>query len=267
MGEHRLLEGVQSRSVSRHPQGLDRRDTSLEERSPGRRPRHPTYRGTSLRVGRRDLLLRRARANRRERGVHPRDERDAPDAEAGRPPRGGRAEREVRDRAPGPDGYTEVHARDIFVFREREAGALSLWLRLRIPPVVRNPYPRERPAHPHRYHEEIAMETISLTTMPISTNQLYLGHKILTKKARENKRSIAWEASLQFRRPLFEGPIRVYVRMFWKDARNHDLDNIKALLDALTTVVWLDDKQLVELHLTKAIDKERPRCEIEIYDA
>lgn len=108
---------------------------------------------------------------------------------------------------------------------------------------------------------------ITLSTLPISTNQLYLGHKILTKKARENKRAIAWEASIQHRQKLYTGPIKVHVLMLWKDARNHDLDNIKALLDALTNVVWEDDKQIVELLVRKGVDREKPRCEVEIYDA
>lgn len=43
-----------------------------------------------------------------------------------------------------------------------------------------------------------------------------------------------------------------------------DIDNLaKAILDALTGVLWSDDSQISELHITKNIS-DKPRLEIEI---
>jgi Holliday junction resolvase RusA-like endonuclease len=45
---------------------------------------------------------------------------------------------------------------------------------------------------------------------------------------------------------------------------NHDIDNIKGLLDALTGIVWVDDGQINELSLKKGIDRKTPRVEMQI---
>jgi Holliday junction resolvase RusA-like endonuclease len=46
------------------------------------------------------------------------------------------------------------------------------------------------------------------------------------------------------------------------------LDNTaKAVLDALRGQAFEDDSQVVELHMFRGDDKERPRCEVEVYRA
>lgn len=69
-----------------------------------------------------------------------------------------------------------------------------------------------------------------------------------------------------FGEPL-EGPLVVTVDIFWPDRRNHDIENLKGLFDALSGVVWVDDGQIVDLHLTKAVDKENPRLEMTVEPA
>jgi crossover junction endodeoxyribonuclease RusA len=62
-----------------------------------------------------------------------------------------------------------------------------------------------------------------------------------------------------------ENPIRLTLRFFRGDARGCDLDNLAKLVqDALNGFAYQDDKQIVWLSATKAIDRRHPRTEIEI---
>jgi len=103
--------------------------------------------------------------------------------------------------------------------------------------------------------------------MPLSTNALhgvFQGRKILSARGRTNKEAIGWEARSQYHGKPLTGPLAVTIDMHWPTARNHDVDNIKTLLDSLTGIVWQDDGQIVDLHLTKSIDRKRPRVEMSI---
>lgn len=85
----------------------------------------------------------------------------------------------------------------------------------------------------------------------------------MTSKGKENKQAMAWEARAQHKGIPLEGDICLSVALYWPTHRNHDIDNIKSLLDACTGIVWVDDGQIVELHLSKGYDKENPRVEME----
>lgn len=62
------------------------------------------------------------------------------------------------------------------------------------------------------------------------------------------------------------GAIAITARVY-RPANRGDLDNyLKALLDALNTRAYHDDKQIVELHAYKAVDRANPRVEIEIQE-
>lgn len=108
---------------------------------------------------------------------------------------------------------------------------------------------------------------ITLKTLPLSTNRMYQGRRFLTKDAKTNKEAIGWEARAGYRGKPLESTLRVQIALWWPDRRNHDLDNIKGLLDALTGILWLDDGQITDLHITKGIDKENPRVEISLLEA
>lgn len=108
------------------------------------------------------------------------------------------------------------------------------------------------------------MKKICIDTFPVSTNNMYFGRRIMTKEARTKKEAIGWEARAQYQGEPLEGPLKLSVAFWWPDKRNHDIDNIKGLLDALTGILWEDDGQIVELHLTKGIDATNPRVEISI---
>lgn len=70
---------------------------------------------------------------------------------------------------------------------------------------------------------------------------------------------------------FFAGPVAVELRVFFPDRRRRDLDNAtKSLLDGMQlgrrkgTALLADDDQVVDLHVTKAVDRERPRVEVTV---
>ena len=69
-------------------------------------------------------------------------------------------------------------------------------------------------------------------------------------------RTRAWEATR-------EESFAVTLRVFVGDARVIDCDNIaKSIGDALKGVAFPDDRQIVELHVYKRIDRGQPRVEV-----
>lgn len=64
-------------------------------------------------------------------------------------------------------------------------------------------------------------------------------------------------------RELYAGNIAVELHFSLPTKRRVDLDNLsKNLLDSLNNVVYLDDKQIFDLRITKYVDKENPGVEI-----
>lgn len=114
------------------------------------------------------------------------------------------------------------------------------------------------------------MIKLTLRTLPLTTNSLYAHtgtRRFMTKRGKENKEAMAWEARSQYRGRPLDGPICLKMAVWHADRRRHDLDNLcKALLDSLTGILWLDDNQIQTLILSKFYDKVRPRLEIEIYE-
>lgn len=90
--------------------------------------------------------------------------------------------------------------------------------------------------------------------MPPSTNSIYKpfgGRFHIDIKAKEAKEAMAWEARSQYRGQPLEGELIVEVHLTWPTRRNHDVDNIKSLLDCLKGILWIDDSQIVDLRITK----------------
>jgi Holliday junction resolvase RusA-like endonuclease len=109
--------------------------------------------------------------------------------------------------------------------------------------------------------------TLTFQTLPPSTNHLYQrsGRGVfMLPKVREAKEAIAWEARSQYRGEPLDGPVRLKIAFHWPDARRRDWDNNKVLYDACTGILWKDDSQIFEVHLTKGIDRERPRVEMTV---
>lgn len=108
---------------------------------------------------------------------------------------------------------------------------------------------------------------LTLTTMPPSTNHMYGGRGkgiFLKPEVRAAKEAMGLEARAGYRGEPLAGPLKVSVRLYWKDNRKHDTDNNKALFDALNGIVWLDDGQIFRQEVEKFLGQEKPRVEIEI---
>jgi Holliday junction resolvase RusA-like endonuclease len=55
------------------------------------------------------------------------------------------------------------------------------------------------------------------------------------------------------------GDLQVSLKFYLSDRRRKDLDNLsKGVLDALNGIVFVDDRQIVDLHLQKYYDKDNP---------
>jgi crossover junction endodeoxyribonuclease RusA len=68
------------------------------------------------------------------------------------------------------------------------------------------------------------------------------------------RHAVAWSARAVMTTQPLGGPVRVVVRFSVPTpaTRPPDLDKLtRAILDALTGIVWLDDRQVVSLHATK----------------
>ena len=61
------------------------------------------------------------------------------------------------------------------------------------------------------------------------------------------------------------GPVTMSVAIYYPNARRFDGDNVlKAVQDSIRDFVYDDDSQIVKATVTKAVDRERPRTEVEV---
>lgn len=95
----------------------------------------------------------------------------------------------------------------------------------------------------------------------IVTNQ-HTGRPMLIKsrKARGYERAVKQQAPRC--EPLLTGKLRMTATLYYATERP-DLD-AGVLLDALQGLVYENDRQVRELHLTHAIDRNNPRAEVTI---
>lgn len=85
----------------------------------------------------------------------------------------------------------------------------------------------------------------------------------MSREGKELKKTYSWEALSQRIGEKLTGDLEVKIKLYFKDKRVRDIDNYnKILLDALTGIIWQDDKQIQKMTIEKFIDKENPRIEI-----
>jgi len=115
---------------------------------------------------------------------------------------------------------------------------------------------------------------IILTGNPKSTQTIYRAISrgsfisvYMTREGKDIKEKYVREILTQYRErePTAER-IEVEIDLFFGDKRTRDIDNFnKLILDALSGIVYEDDKQIQKLTITKNYDKEYPRAEIIIH--
>ncbi|MDP9469399.1 MAG: RusA family crossover junction endodeoxyribonuclease [Chloroflexota bacterium] len=124
----------------------------------------------------------------------------------------------------------------------------------------------------------VAPVSLALTLpLPPGVNNQYVTvgrRRVLSKPAQAFKRDTAKEIDRARRdgvvTPAAEAALRdallgVYLTFYFETPMRRDLDGgLKIALDALCSALGLDDRAVVDLHLTKRIDPLRPRVEIEL---
>lgn len=89
------------------------------------------------------------------------------------------------------------------------------------------------------------------------------GKPYLSQDAKDYRALVGWTARQLGAEPL-SGPVTVSIDVY-RASKRGDLDNYaKQLLDALQSHVYVDDGQIVELHMRRFDDKTHPRVEVRI---
>lgn len=103
--------------------------------------------------------------------------------------------------------------------------------------------------------------------LPTSVNKMYMrkhNSVVLTNEARNWKQYAMLMARQQFEldKPL-KGRIAVTIHFYQS---NLDIDNgIKALFDAMNTVIWVDDKQIEEMHVYMTRQADEKHVDLEVW--
>lgn len=101
---------------------------------------------------------------------------------------------------------------------------------------------------------------------PPTVNHMYRRVRravVLTDEAITFRHAVRSIALVQSITPL-TGPVAVFFDVH-RPRRRGDLDNIlKAVLDAMNGVAYLDDDQVVEIHAVRYDDKRAPRVEVHV---
>lgn len=105
--------------------------------------------------------------------------------------------------------------------------------------------------------------------VPLQRSRTNRGRHYLPKRSQDFRERVQSEWMLQGRPSLHDKDFSASMR-FYGARKDADLDNlVKAILDALNTLAFVDDKQLVCLAGCHKLstDKDGPRTEVELWAA
>lgn len=101
--------------------------------------------------------------------------------------------------------------------------------------------------------------------LPPSVNHQYIRRRdrvVLTAASRAYYDDVAFELRCHAAPPP-RAHFSVTIRMYFPDRRRRDLDNtLKLMLDAIAHALGFDDGNIDELHVYRALDRQRPRAEV-----
>jgi Holliday junction resolvase RusA-like endonuclease len=111
------------------------------------------------------------------------------------------------------------------------------------------------------------MIKLSINTAPVSTNMAYkkrpYGHGLFMTEAGHSYKKQIWVAAIQ-KKHIHCHP-EVTITFTYGNKRANDIDGaIKLTLDSMNNVMYLDDKDIVALHVFKAYAKDKPNVTITI---
>lgn len=105
--------------------------------------------------------------------------------------------------------------------------------------------------------------TLPLTPLLNRYYRKYRNAMVLSADAKVYKAQVGDICRAAGIQPL-EGEVRFVARVY-RQRKAGDLDSyLKGLWDALQGYAYLNDKQIVDLHITRHDDKHNPRVEVEI---
>lgn len=96
-------------------------------------------------------------------------------------------------------------------------------------------------------------------------------HSGTGRNAKKNGLNVEWQEKLamswvaQVGRGFGSARVSVRIVVYRGSRRRCDVDNLaKQVLDGLNGVAWDDDCQVDDLHVTRRLDRERPRVVVEV---
>lgn len=116
------------------------------------------------------------------------------------------------------------------------------------------------------------MINLTLKGEPKSTNTIYRNHckfgfptNYMSKEGKSLKESYQWQIKSQYHGKPLLGSVKLTATLFFGTKRTQDIDNFnKLVLDALSGLVYEDDKQIQEMTVKKDYCKKNPRIELHI---
>jgi len=101
-------------------------------------------------------------------------------------------------------------------------------------------------------------KTVEFNRLPIGTNNAYYhrnNRRFLKPETKTWKEEIGY--SFPQKKDLKDGRFGVEIMVEMADNRKRDVDSgVKFILDALSGIVWFDDRQVSEVHIFKTRTKE-----------
>ena len=90
--------------------------------------------------------------------------------------------------------------------------------------------------------------------------------KYITDKGRRYKETLQEEfKKVMEEMEIIQDEVTMEIDLFFDNKRCNDVDNyVKPILDCMSKVVFLDDRQIIDLHIKKFYDKDNPRIVIRI---
>ena len=104
-------------------------------------------------------------------------------------------------------------------------------------------------------------------TNPPRINSMYkttrTGQFYKSKEAHEWKEATQWELKTQWKDKTLESPVYVGLTVYYSNVRSDIDQGIKAILDALQGICYVNDNQVISLTVVKKkVKKGEERCEI-----
>ena len=112
-----------------------------------------------------------------------------------------------------------------------------------------------------------SMVEFTIEGTPVSVNHLYFttphGYRAITREGKNFKKMVGWLAKQAMTKSGFgkveKNDVSITIN-FYFETRRGDIDNCcKAVMDAMTGIIYGDDSQVMSLHLYKHKDKDSPR--------